>query len=66
MTYGQKEFEVKIKMVQEQQLQLKMKFLLGYNLTRFYLVRGELTFRGGGGEGIYKNLVGWSLLGGFF
>ena len=49
MTYGQKEFEVKIKMVQEQQLQLKMKFLLGYNLTRFYLVRGELTFRGGGG-----------------
>ena len=62
MTYGQKEFEVKIKMVQEQQLQLKMKFLLGYNLTRFYLVRGELTLRG---RSVDKNLVGWSLRGGF-
>ena len=28
-----KEYEVKIKMVQEQWLQLKMKFLLGYNMT---------------------------------
>ena len=27
-----KEYEVKIKMVQEQWLQLKMKFLLGYNM----------------------------------
>ena len=33
MTFLYKEFEVKIKMVQEQCLQLKMKFLLGYNMN---------------------------------
>ena len=27
-----KEYEGKIKMIQEQELQLKMKFLLGYNM----------------------------------
>ena len=27
-----KEYEIKIKMVQEQWLQLKMKYLLGYNM----------------------------------
>ena len=32
MTYVYREYEVKIKMVQEHWLQLKMKFLLGYNM----------------------------------
>ena len=32
MTCMSKEYEVKIKMVQEQWLQLKIKFLLGYNM----------------------------------
>ena len=32
MTIVCKEYERKIKMVQEQWLQLKMKFLLGYNM----------------------------------
>ena len=30
-----KEYEIKTKMVQEQWLQLKMLFLLGYNLKKF-------------------------------
>ena len=32
MTYAYKEYEVNIKMVQEQCLKLKRKFLLGYNM----------------------------------
>ena len=32
MTFKCKQYEAKIKMVQEQWLQLKMKFLLGYNM----------------------------------
>ena len=32
MTCVYKEYEVKIKMAQEQLLQLKMKFLLGFNM----------------------------------
>ena len=32
MTCVYKEYEVKIKMVQDQWLQLKMKFLLGHNM----------------------------------
>ena len=32
MTFAYKEYEVKIKMVQEQWLQLKMKFLLDFNM----------------------------------
>ena len=32
MTCAWKEYEVKIKMVQEQKLQLKMEFLVGYNM----------------------------------
>ena len=32
MTFKRKQYEDKIKMVQEQWLQLKMKFLLGYNM----------------------------------
>ena len=32
MTCVYEEYEVKIKMVQEQWLQLKIKFLLGYNI----------------------------------
>ena len=35
MTYVYKKYEVKIKIVQEQWLQLKMKFLLGYNMKFF-------------------------------
>ena len=38
MTCVHKEYEVKMKMVQEQCLQPKMKFLLGYNIKIFYLV----------------------------
>ena len=41
-----KEYEVKFKMVQEQWLQLKMKFLLGF-LTWKLLFSGRLTFGGG-------------------
>ena len=43
MTCVCKEDEIKIKMVQHQRLQLKMKFLLGYNL-KIILVG---TFGGG-------------------
>ena len=44
------EYEVKIKMVQEQWLQLKMKFLLVYNM-KFVIKWGEWTLGGvGGGE----------------
>ena len=32
MTFAYKEYKVKIKMVQEQWLQLKMKFLLDFNM----------------------------------
>ena len=32
MTCVYKQYEVKMKMVQKQQLHLKMKFLLGYNM----------------------------------
>ena len=32
MTYVYKEYEVKIKMIQEQWLLLRKKFLLGYNM----------------------------------
>ena len=32
MTCACKEYEIKIKMVQEQKLQLKMEFLVGYNM----------------------------------
>ena len=32
MTFKHKEYEVRIKVVQEQWLHLKMKFLLGYNM----------------------------------
>ena len=35
MTYVPKEYEIKTKMVQEQWLQLKVTFLLGYNLGNF-------------------------------
>ena len=41
MIYVHQEYKVKIKMVQEQQLHLKIKFLLGYNMN---------TFPGGGKE----------------
>ena len=47
-----KEYESKIKMIQEQELQLKMKFLLGYNMK--IVIQwggGELTF--GGEWGVY-------------
>ena len=37
-----KEYEGKIKMIQEQELQLKMKFLLGYNM--------KIVIQWGGGE----------------
>ena len=49
------EYEVEIKIWQEQWLQLKMKFLLGYNLEIFVKWWEELAF---GGEN--KNLVGES------
>ena len=42
------EYEVKIKMVQEQWLQLKMKFLLVYNM-KFVIKWGEWTLGGVGG-----------------
>ena len=44
MTCVSKEYEIKTKMVQEEWLQLKMTFLLGYS---FLLWKGE----GAGGEG---------------
>ena len=44
MTCVYKEYEVKMKMVQEQCLQPKMKFLLGYNIK---IVMGGI-FPGGG------------------
>ena len=53
MTGVSKEYEIKRKMVQEQWTQLKMTFLLGYNLKVLFSGEGgeggELTF---GGEGI--------------
>ena len=55
-----KECEGKVKMVQEQWLQLKMKFLLSYNI-KIAISCGQLTF----GAGI-KNLAEGSLLVGFF
>ena len=41
MTCMYKEYEVKIKMVQEQLLQLKMKFSLGYNSKIVGFLCGE-------------------------
>ena len=32
MTFVYKKYEIKTKMVQEQRLQLKIKFLMGYNM----------------------------------
>ena len=43
-----KDYDFKIKMVQKQWIQLKMTFLLAYNLNVVVLL-GKLTF-GGGGE----------------
>ena len=37
----QKQYEVKIKMVQEKSLQLKMKFFLGYNMKFVMFGGGE-------------------------
>ena len=42
-----KEYEVKTKMVQEQWLQLKMKFLFGYNV--------KIVMQGEGGEEGWRN-----------
>ena len=62
-----KEYEIKIKMTQVQWLELKMKFLLGYNMKIVILwggggERGEwLTFGGGN-----KDLVGKAYWGGIF
>ena len=51
--------EIETKMEQEQWLQLKMLYLLGYNL-KTVIWWGELTFGrgGGGGECIFKFLWG--------
>ena len=38
MAYMFKEYEIKTKIVHEQWLQLKMKFLLGYNLKMLFSV----------------------------
>ena len=38
-----KDYKVKIKMLQEQWLQLKMKFLLGYNMKTGREVDGEIN-----------------------
>ena len=46
MTFAYKEYKVKIKMVQEQWLQLKMKFLLDFNMKIIIEWGG---WRGGGG-----------------
>ena len=54
----QKQYEVKIKMVQEKSLQLKMKFFLGYNMKIVIFGGGEWTWD----EGWNKNLMRWSLL----
>ena len=65
VTSVSKEYEVKAKMVQEQWLQLKMTFLLGYNLKKVYLVGGgESTFGGegmkfGGGESTGGDFSRW-------
>ena len=61
MTCVYKEYEVKIKMVQEQWLKLKIKFVIGLQHENRYLVGGELTFD----KGEYK-FGGGSLLGGGF
>ena len=47
MTFAYKEYKVKIKMVQEQWLQLKMKFLLDFNMKIII----EWGGWGGGGGG---------------
>ena len=53
MTCVSKEYEVKTKMVHEQWLQLKMLFLLGYNLKMLLADRGgDWENPGGGFEGI--------------
>ena len=53
-----KDYKVKIKMMQEQSLQLKLKFSLGYNMEK---QMGELIFGGVG-----KSLVGGVYWGVFF
>ena len=56
MTSLYKEYEVKIKMVQEQWLQLKMNFLLDYNM-KIVMQLWELTF--GGMESNGRNFSRW-------
>ena len=50
-----KEYEVEIKKVQEQWLQLKMNFLLGCNMKKILFSEGAWLFGGLGGS---KNLIG--------
>ena len=54
-------YEVKMKMLQGQRLQLKMKFLLGYNMKVLF-IWGDKDLMGGifpgGGEGTNFQLVG--------
>ena len=45
MTRVYKDYELEIKVVQDQWLQLKMRFLLGYNMN-IVILCGELTFGG--------------------
>ena len=56
MTCLYKKYEVKTKMVQEQWLQLKMNFLLDYNM-KIVMQLGELTF--GGMESNGRNFSRW-------
>ena len=58
-----KEYEVKMKMVQEQWLQLKMTFFLGCNIKVLFSGEREINLLGAGGrkastEGIAP--VGWN------
>ena len=52
-----KEYEVQIKMVQEQWLQLKMKFLLGYNM-KTVVWSGEIYFWCEGNNNLVGGLLG--------
>ena len=47
MTFVSKECEVKTKMIEEQWQQLKMMFLLDFDLKIIIYWRGEFTFGGG-------------------
>ena len=58
-----KEYEIKIKMVHQQQLQLKIQLLLGYNVEIFYLW-GELTIDCGDKSLVEVNSRGVFQLGG--